>query len=98
MENKIRRFLKLSVEFTVESDEVYEGFIENIGNNILTYGSCHINSALTYQIDSCKTPTKLEQFTNSHQEKIKKAERYEEYLKLQKDLLEYYTAKEKLNN
>lgn len=96
MENKIKRFLELSKEFTVKSHEVYEGFQE-------TYGSLTLNSNgyyCTRVIGECppEQPTKLEQFETAQLEKIAKVKRYEEYLQLQTDLLEYYTAKEKLNN
>lgn len=97
MENKIRRFLELSKEFTVKSNEVYEGFQETYGNLTINGGICYSSSGYTVSSDQ-NTPSKLERFTKSQQEKIEKAERYEEYLKLQSDLLEYYTAKEKLNN
>jgi len=97
MENKIKRFLELSKEFTVKSHEVYEGFEETYGNITINGGICYTSVGCT-TTNGYQTPTKLEQFTKSQQEKIEKAQRYEEYLKLQSDLLEYYTAKEKLNN
>lgn len=95
MENKIKRYLELSKEFTVKSHEVYEGFSENLNYVNIHSGNNHFESM-------CKSeqpiyPTKAEQFETAQLEKVAKVKRYEEYLKLQSDLLEYYTAKEKLN-
>lgn len=94
MENKIKRFLELSKEFTVKSNEVYEGFQEYCGDltiNTNGYFYASVNS-------ESKQSIKLEQFETAQLEKIAKVKRYEEYLQLQTDLLEYYTAKGKLNN
>ena len=96
MEDKIKRYLKLSEEFTVKSHEVYDGFSENSGYVTMVSGNSHY--ILDCRSEEVKQPTKAEQFETAQLEKIDKVKRYEEYLKLQSDLLEYYTAKEKLNN
>lgn len=102
MEEKLIRFLKLSEEFTVKSDEVYDGFeVEPLyinsssGCYTLPIGAvgCGFNT-----ITNDPPKTKLEQFETAQLEKIEKAKRYEEYLTLRTDLLNYYNAKEKLNN
>ncbi len=84
MENKIKRFIELSKEFTVGSKEIY-------GDTAPIYisGSC-VNIIHEFQ------PTRLESFTKEQQEKVEKAERYEEYLALQTDLSDYYNALTKL--
>lgn len=97
MEHKIKRFIELSKEFTINSNKVYEGFENNVANGFTMSGWT------TASLTNCsgnisKQPTKLEQFEKAQLEKIAKAKRYEEYLQLQTDLLEFYTAKEKLNN
>ena len=95
MEDKIKRYLELSKEFTVKSHEVYDGFSENSGYVTMVSGnSYHI---LDCRSEEVKQPTKAEQFETAQLEKIAKVKRYEEYLKLQSDLLGYYTEKEKLN-
>ena len=96
MEDKIKRYLELSKEFTVKSHEVYDGFSENSGYVTVVSGNTYYMSAC--ESEEPKQPTKAEQFETAQLEKIAKVKRYEEYLKLQSDLLGYYTAKEKLNN
>ena len=106
MENKIRRYLELSKEFTVKSHEVYDGFVGTTYSSVNfdvtgvtgsnTYNVYPTQSSVT--VNTTKLPSKLEQFETAQLEKIAKVKRYEEYLQLQTDLLEYHTAKEKLNN
>lgn len=95
MENKIKKFLELSKEFIVTSNEVYEGFSDITTGITYTHSGYGILNGICH---NGKQPTKLEQFEKAQLEKIAKVKRYEEYLQLQTDLLEYYTAKEKLNN
>ena len=96
MEQKIKRFIELSKEFTLDSDEIYEGFQE-MRNNCLTFTGASSVTFASYNNDNLtKYPTKVEQFETEQLEKIAKVKRYEEYLELQSSLLEYYTAKEKL--
>ena len=96
MEQKIKRFVELSTEFTVDSDEIYEGFQE-VKNNYLTFsGQCSSTTSMYINDNLSKQTTKLEQFETKQLEKISKAKRYDEYLELQSSLLEYYVAKEKL--
>ena len=102
MENKIKRFIELSREFTKDAEEVYEGFkVDNTGdmhingNFSIGTGNGYITTAQTY---SQITDSKAEQFEKSQLEKINKVKRYEEYLELQTSLSEYYNALNKLNN
>lgn len=94
MENKIKRFIELSREFTVGSKEVYGDSIPNM--NILTIGNGGGYYTIDAQTQNIKVPTKLEQFAKEQQDKVEKAERYEEYLTLQTDLSNYYKAVTKL--
>lgn len=96
MENKIKRFIELSKEFTVKSSEAYGDFNPYVGN-ITINGGCGTYYTINSEEQSKKQPTKLEQFEIAQKEKIEKAKRYEEYLELQSSLSEYYTVLEKLN-
>ncbi len=100
MEEKLRRFLELSVEFTIDSDEIYDGFVPEIQcTGHIIFGNSNGPYTITAtQSNTTPQPTKLEQFETAQLEKIEKAKRYEEYLTLRTDLLNYYNAKEKLNN
>ena len=94
MENKIKRFIELSKEFTVDSREIY-------GESMFSTASSHdmwagVTISLPTPGDHKPPLTKLEQFTKAQQDKAEKAERYEEYLALQTDLLDYYNALTKL--
>lgn len=93
MENKIKRFIELSKEFTVKSDDVYGNFMPSTYTlGVPNMGGCYVVA----QTQSIKAPTILEQFTKAQQDKVEKAERYEEYLTLQTDLSDYYNALTKL--
>lgn len=103
MENKIKRFIELSKEFTKTAEEVYEGF------EAFSIGYMHISGTNSFSISgtgdisnngsySQITESKAEQFEKSQLEKINKVKRYEEYLELQTSLSEYYNALNKLNN
>lgn len=97
LNTKVQRFLELSKEFTAKSSEVYgDSFYES---NYITINS---NGLYTSNIIShgipVEAPTKLEQFEIAQKEKIEKAKRYEEYLELQTELSNYYTALNKIEN
>lgn len=94
MENKIKRFIELSKEFTVKSDEVYSNFNPNAGFATINNGGLYYT--IDAQAQNIKLPTRIEQFTKAQQDKVEKAERYEEYLTLQADLSNYYNALTKL--
>jgi hypothetical protein len=89
MENKIKRFIELSKEFTIESKEIY-------GKNDSSIYTAGWTSCATGQEQHFIKPTRLEVFTEEQNKKIAKAERYEEYLTLQTDLSNYYNALIKL--
>lgn len=100
----VARFVELSKEFTVSSDEVYEGF--NGVNIYANEGYVTINSTgslgvqnPTAKLHILSTPTlsKVELYGKSLQAKCEKAKRYEEYLELQKNLEEYFISINKLN-
>jgi hypothetical protein len=88
MEEKIKRFIELSKEFTVKSNNIY-------GDSIATYPSTS-SVYVDFTHESQLQPTKLEQFTKAQRDKVEKAERYEEYLTLQTDLSNFYNALTKL--
>lgn len=102
MERKIKRFIELSKEFTVTSEEVYEGF-ESIPSyfNISYSGSQTINIGGDFSnatgYSNTNQLSKLEQYENLQLKKVNKVKRYEEYLELQTLLSEYYDSLNKLN-
>lgn len=96
LNEKLQRYLELSREFTVSSDKVYDGFQTNYST---FYSSGSVIHGISVMYDPKeKTPTKLEQFEIAQKEKIEKAKRFEEYLQLQTDLSNYYTALNKIEN
>lgn len=90
MDVKFLRFLELSSEFCKEP----EGY--NVANNYIQGTSI----TLTGYSGNCNgitnTPSKLQQFKSQKQAEIEKAERWEEFLELKKDLRQYLEAKIKL--
>lgn len=89
MEDKIKRFIELSKEFTIDSREIYGKNNDSI---------CFIDSSSfgVRQENNFVEPTRLDIFIKAEHKKIAKAGRYEEYLKLQTDLSNYYNALTKL--
>jgi hypothetical protein len=99
MEEKIKRFITLSKEFTIDSEDIYKGFQKVSYNPAVYHGRNTINFGTCTEsifVNSLITESKLDQFEFAQLEKINKAKRFEEYLKLQVDLSEYYNALEKL--
>ena len=86
MDVKILRFLELSSEFCKEP-EVYKAI------NSQAWAVSGYLGAISMSTD---TPSKLEQFKSQKQAEIEKAERWEEFLELKKDLKQYLEAKIKL--
>ena len=92
IEKQVKRFVELSLEFTVSSDEVYEGFSPGhsglvfSGNGVCFSGTGYIN-----------VTSKLEQYKLKLEEDATRAERYEEFITLQGDLKNYFDSLEKLN-
>ena len=94
MENKIKRFIELSIEFTADSREIYGESVFSTASSINMWSGVTISLPTPgYQQPPL---TRLEQFTKAQQDKAEKVERYEEYLALQTDLLDYYNALTKL--
>lgn len=95
LNTKVQRFLELSKEFTVDSNKVYDGFQQQFTSISMSgyYETCCDN-----RTEQEKPPTKLEQFEIAQKEKIEKAKRFEEYLHLQTELSNYYTALNKIEN
>lgn len=87
MEEKIKRFVQLSLEFTIRAKEIYP--MDSLQS--YTSGTIYLSTD-----NMTPSPSLLERFTKSQKEKIEKAERYEEYLELQKSLSDYYRALNKL--
>lgn len=99
IEKSVARFVELSKEFTIDGDEVYEGFETKIGNSpyiIPTTGSGTVYIGVQLQYGN--VPSKVEQYEKALKEKVEKAKRFEEYLELQKTLTEYFNSVNKLNN
>lgn len=94
MEEKIKRFVELSVEFTISSDVIYPTGYNNNTFSISAGSGCIVTGL---QSTFTKEPTRLERFEKFSADKVEKAKRYEEYLELQKDLAEYYKIVDKLN-
>lgn len=93
MENKILRFLELSKEFTIDSKEIFEYQQQNdfgIGG--------HGYITITSQSKQLNSKTRLELLKEKTEKEVSRAERFEEYLQLQTDLLEYYQALNKLKS
>ncbi len=97
LNEKLQRFLELSSEFTVKSHEVYDGFQEQFTSISINAG-CGGYYAIDSSQKEAQQPTKLEQFEIAQKEKIEKAKRYEEYISLQTDLKQYYSALNKIEN
>ncbi len=93
MEEKIKRFVELSKEFTIEIEEIFEYQPQNITMNYSNFGTLSVNCCTQNQVVS---KTRLEVLKENAEKEISRAERFEEYLKLQADLSDYYNALEKL--
>ena len=93
MKNKVLRFLELSKEFTIDSEEIFEYQPQN-NFSIGGHGYITINN----QSEQLNSKTRLELLKEKSEKEVSKAERFEEYLELQKDLLEYYQALNKVRN
>ena len=92
MDVKILRFLELSSEFCKEP-EVYKAINNDLTINSQAWAVSGYLGAISMSTD---TPSKLEQFKSQKQAEIEKAERWEEFLELKKDLKQYLEAKIKL--
>lgn len=98
MEDKIKRFIELSKEFTVDGKEIYKDLTNTHYGGVTNTNSCFIGSS-TISYSSSPTSvnkTQLETFEENVFKMVEKARRYEEYLILQTDLLNYYKALTKL--
>lgn len=93
MEEKIKRFVELSKEFTINVEEIFEYQSQYATVNYSISGTLSTNCCTSNQ---AVTKTRLEILKENANKEVKRAERFEEYLKLQADLLEYYNALEKL--
>ena len=92
MEVKFLRFLELSSEFCKEP-EVYKV----INNDLTIHNKGWVVSGCSGTINRATgVSSKLEQFKSQKQAEIEKAERWEEFLELKKDLKQYLEAKIKL--
>jgi hypothetical protein len=93
MKSKILRFLELSKEFTIDSEEI---FTYQPQNNFIISG--HGYGTINSQSEQLNSKTRLELLKEKSEKEVSKAERFEEYLQLQTDLLEYYQALNKLKS
>jgi hypothetical protein len=87
LEVKIKRFVELSLEFSVDRSTIYPN---NNFVSYLTYNNC-------LSTDKAEETTPLKELVKECAAKVKKAERFEEYLELQKQFTKYFTAKGELN-
>lgn len=89
LEVKIKRFVELSLEFSVDKSSIYP-------NN--SFGLYDKDWPFVYRMNiSDKETTPLKELVKECAAKVKKAERFEEYLELQKQFTKYFTAKGELN-
>ena len=96
MDVKFLRFLELSSEFCKEPED-YNGFSNVATGTTWISGISYSGTVLsTYNYINTVLPSKLEQFKSQKQSEIEKAERWEEFLELKKDLKQYLEAKIKL--
>ncbi len=94
MNKKLKRFLELSLEFTINDSDIY-GTINSESNYITYSGSMYVENLFR---DPIPESTKLEKLQIICQEKIDKAGRWEEYKILREDLNNYYKAEDKIFN
>ena len=94
VQEKVKRFVELSREFTVEEKEVF-GDVKV--TNSLFMGYMH-NSISINHYDLQIQPSRLEVFEKQLNEKAEKARRFEEYITLQNDLGAYFRSLDKLNS
>lgn len=92
MDQKIKKFLELSLEFSLSDSDIYE----NISQTIIYHNDGVYLSYDNSQSTPPPTPTNFERLKEKVSEKIAKAERWEEFKTLRNDLNQYYTAKQKL--
>lgn len=93
MEEKIKRFVELSKEFTINAEKIFEYQSQNGDVKYSAFGALSISGCVSNQVVS---KTRLEVLKENTEKAVSRAERFEEYLKLQVDLSEYYNALEKL--
>jgi hypothetical protein len=91
IQNKIKRFVKLSLKFTKKEDDVVKYELPSENKTYITCGTASYNS-VTYQ-----TKSKADKIRIDAEEKALLLEEYYEYLELQKDLVKYFDIVDKLN-
>ena len=101
MEVKFLRFLELSSEFCEEPDDYRGSSSYVVPESTMASGRAYsgieyLGSFSTAIYANTVPPSRLEQFKSQKQAEIEKAERWEEFLELKKDLKQYLEAKIKL--
>lgn len=101
MEEKFKRFLELSNKFTKSQEDVLGKDVPYTINRDITINGYSVLSSkpqiATILSSNEKIKTTSELILESAKEKAQLADEYDEYLKLQKDLQEYFKAVDKLN-
>lgn len=99
MDKKIERFLELSFKFSVSKDEMFPEY------SLPTYATCYdysrfkdVTTPRENQQEQTPEKTIAEKIMAEARNKAELAEEFEEYIKLQKELQDYYQALNKLNN
>src|SRR6187402_487064 len=96
VEKQVKRFVELSLEFSASSEEAYGGFSYVYGTNI-SIGYINGNTAcISNQYSTVAQKSKLEQYKDKLGEDASRAERYEEFIALQKNLKNYFDSLEKI--
>jgi hypothetical protein len=98
IQNKIKRYVNLSLKFTKKEDDVVKyDFSSETRNTYVAVGSG--TGSVTYGIPSSfdEKKSKAAKIRIDAEEKALLLEEYYEYLELQKDLIKYFNIVDKLN-
>lgn len=98
MDKKIERFLELSFKFSKNAYELFPEYSQPIYNTCTSENSDAVEFLLSaMQVKPLQRPVS-EKIMIEARNKAELAEEFEEYIKLQKELQDYYQALNKLNN
>lgn len=96
VQEKVKRFVELSVEFSVKEDEVYRDV--DVRNKTISFHHGHYHAIDMVAYGTEPPVTKIEIFESELKSRMEKARRFEEYISLQKDLGAYFESLSKLNS
>jgi len=103
MEDKVKRFVELSIKFTKKAEDLFNSpntDITSVSGTLMNYTGAAMNYTGTLSADSSQNFVE-----KSRSEKMQEqtdglkllSDEYDEYLHLQKNLLNYYKSLENLN-